>query len=36
MLVNSWNLLPIIPESSNLDVEEVLDMLLVPVGYVCE
>ena len=35
-LVNGWNLLPIVTESSTLDVVEVLDMPLVSEGYVCD
>ena len=35
-LVIDWNLLPIVTESSTLDVVEVLDVPLVWEGYVCE
>ena len=34
-LVKGWNLLPIVTESSTLDVVEVLDMPLVSDDYVC-
>ena len=36
MLVNDWNLLPIITESSTLDFVEVLHMPLVSEDYVCD
>ena len=35
-LVNGWNLLPILTESSTLDIVEILDMLLVLEGYICD
>ena len=35
-LTNGWNLLPIVTESSTLDVVEVVDMPLVSEGYVCD
>ena len=35
-LVNGWNLLPILTESSTLDIVEILNMLLVLEGYVCD
>ena len=35
-LVNGWNLLPIVTESTTLDVVEVLGMPLVSEGYVCD
>ena len=35
-LVNSWNLLPIVTESSTLDVVKFLDMPLVSKGCVCD
>ena len=34
--VNGWNFLPIVAESSTLDVVEVLDMPLVLESYVCD
>ena len=35
-LVNGWKLLPIVTESSTLDVVQVLDMPVVSEGYVCD
>ena len=35
-LVNGWNLLVIVTESSTLDAVEVLDMPVVSESYVCD